>query len=304
MSTLLVLGGSGLLGSRLSTAGIKEHEVVATHRSIVPELEGVRLVEMHKERTEEAVDVLRQVHPDYVVDTAAFHNVDGCEEERELAWRVNVIGTAELCRAARGIGARYLYVSTDFVFDGDAGPYKEDDKAEPVNYYGVTKLEAERAVMGEHEGNQVVRPSVIYGWNETRLNFATWVLTTLREGKEVRCVTDWYGSPTLADSLAEAMLRLLRIDEGGVFHLAGLDCMSRFDFARRLAKAFELDLDLVQPVKATQLGMRARRPANSCLINRRAAKHGINPIGVEEGLTLMRSQRTLESFETPARFKS
>jgi dTDP-4-dehydrorhamnose reductase len=303
MPTLLVIGGSGLLGSKLAVAATESYNVVATHRSIRPALEDVELVEMYKERPEEAVGTLKDVRPDFVVDTAAFHNVDRCEEERELAWRVNVEATEQLCRSASQLGARYLYVSTDFVFDGSAGPYREEDEARPVNYYGVTKLEAERVVL-QDKGNQIVRPSVIFGWNETRLNFATWVLVTLREGKEVRVVTDWVGSPTLADSLADGILRLLKIDDGGVFHLAGPDCMSRYDFAIRLAKAFDLDVDKVKPVKAVELGMKAQRPANSCLLNERASKHGITILSVDEALQVMRKQKSLESFERPERFKS
>ncbi len=158
--------------------------------------------------------------------------------------------------------------------------------------------------MAADENNQVVRPSVIYGWDDTRLNFATWVLTSLREGKEIRVVTDRYGSPTLADSLADAILRLLKVGEGGIFHLAGPDCVSRFEFAGALAKAFELDGGLIHPVEAAKLGMRAERPSRSCLVNGRAAGYGITTVGVGEGIELMRSQRSLERFETPARFKS
>ncbi len=304
MATLLVIGGSGLLGSKLASAAIGEYDVVATYRSIVPQIEGVNLVELHKERREEAQAAVRRADPDFVVDTAAFHDVDKCEVDKDLAWKINAASTHTLARLAKDLGARYLYVSTDFVFDGTAGPYKEADIPGPVNYYALTKLLGEQAVLGVDPENQVVRPSVIYGWDDTRLNFATWVLTSLREGKDINVVMDWHGSPTLADSLAEAILKLLKVKEGGIFHLAGPDCMIRFEFAGRLAKAFGLDRNLIRPVTASELGLKAERPPNSCLINERAAVYGISTASVEEGIKIMRSQQSLEDFETPERFKS
>ncbi len=304
MDTLLIVGGSGLLGAKLAAAARDFYEVVATHRGVRPDVEGVRWVELNKEKRLEALDTLRDAAPDLIVDTAAFHNVDKCEEEKGLAWKVNAVGTHALAREARERGARYCYVSTDFVFDGEGGPYREGDPPVPRNYYAITKLVAEQAVLGVNGANQVVRPSVIYGWDATRLNFATWVLTSLREGETIRVVTDWVGSPTFADSLAEGLLALLRLDEGGVFHLAGPDCLSRYDFAVRLAKAFDLDSKGVHAVTSDQLNFRAERPARSCLANERAAGHGIATVGVEEGIATMRAERDLESFETPERFKS
>jgi dTDP-4-dehydrorhamnose reductase len=304
MATLLVVGGTGLLGAKVAAEGGKRYDVVATRRSLVPSVEDVRFVEMHKERPDEAAALLQDVGPDFVVDTAAFHNVDKCEEDRALAWRVNVAGTKALAEAAEEAGARYLYVSTDFVFGGAAEAYRESDEPKPVNYYGEVKLAAERAVLGVDPANQIVRPSVVFGWNDTRLNFATWILTSLREGKEVRIVTDWYGSPTLADSLADGILRLLESQEGGVFHLAGPDCLSRYDFAVKLANAFDLDASLIRPVKAAKLNLRAARPPHSCLVNERAASLGITILGVDDALALMRSQRSLETFVPPQQFKS
>lgn len=304
MATLMVIGGSGLLGSKIARGALARYDVVASYRTAAPRVEGVRAVELQKETPEKATAILRDAGPDVVVDTAAFHDVDRCEESPDLAFQVNAAATGSLALAARDVGARYVYVSTDFVFDGARGPYREADVPRPVNQYGATKLAGERACLEADPDNQVVRSSVIYGWNDTRLNFATWLLVSLRDRKPVRVVTDWYGSPTFADSLSRAILRLLEIGDGGVFHLAAAECVSRYEFARRLAEGFGLDAGLIRPVSSSELETKATRPAHSCLVNERAARHGIRVAGVEEGIVAMRDQRTIESFVPPARFKS
>ena len=304
METLLVVGGSGLVGGKVAALASKGFKVVGTHRGVAPKIGGVQFVELHKERVEDGLALVRKLKPAAVVDTAAMHNVDRCEEERDLAWQVNAGSTGALARVATDIGARYLFVSTDFVFDGTKGRYREQDAARPVNYYGETKLAGEHAVLAASPEHVVVRPSVIYGWDDTRLNFATWVLTSVRDGKPVNAVTDWIGSPTFADGLAAGILRLLTVPDGGVYHLAGADAMSRYDFAVRLARAFGLDSALVKPVRSADLNMKAPRPPDSSLESAKAKRRRITVPGVDEGIAAMRDQRALDRFVTPTRFKS
>jgi dTDP-4-dehydrorhamnose reductase len=304
MDTLLVVGGSGLVGGKVASLASAAFKVVGTHRGVAPKIDGVKFVELHKERVEDGFALVRKVKPAFVVDTAALHNVDKCEDERDLAWQVNAGSTGALARVATDVGARYLFVSTDFVFDGARGRYREEDVARPVNYYGETKLAGEHAVLAASGTHLVVRPSVVYGWDDTRLNFATWVLTSLREGKPINVVTDWIGSPTFADSLAVGILRLLAVPDGGVYHLAGPDAMSRYDFAVRLAQAFGLDAANVKPARSSDLKMKAPRPPDSSLASAKAKRHRISVDSADEGIAAMKRQRTLESFVTPTRFKS
>jgi len=304
METLLVIGGSGLLGGKVAAVARDGFRVVGTYRGDAPKVDGIEFVELHKERVEDGLALVRKAKPAVVVDTAAFHNVDKCEEERDLAWQVNAGSTGALARVATDVGARYLFVSTDFVFDGARGTYREEDVARPVNYYGETKLAGEHAVLGASADHLVVRPSVVYGWDDTRLNFATWVLTSLRDGKPVNVVTDWIGSPTFADGLAVGILRLLAVPTGGIYHLAGADAMSRYEFAVRLATAFGLDPANVKPVTSGELKMKARRPPNSSLASAKAKRHRITVPGADDGIQAMKEQRTLDSFVPPARFKS
>lgn len=304
MGMLLVVGGSGLIGRKLAALGTAEYDVIGTYSSIQPKIEKVTFVELHKERVEDGRALIEKLKPVAVVDTAAFHNVDKCEEDRDLAWAVNAAATGALAMAATDVGARYLFVSTDFVFDGTKGGYKEDDVPRPVNFYGETKLAGERAVLSASAEHVVVRPSVVYGWDESRLNFATWVLTSLREKNPINVVTDWIGSPTLADELAAGLLRLLKVPNGGLYHLAGIDALSRYDFALRLAKAFDLETNMIKPVTAAEFGAKARRPPNSSLVNVQAKRYGVTVATADRGIAKMKGQRALESFVMPVRFKS
>src|SRR3989442_7452725 len=181
METLLVIGGSGLVGGKVAALASESFKVVATHRGTKPKIPGVDFVELSKEHVDEGVALVRKTKPSAVVDTAAMHNVDRCEEERDLAWQVNAGSTGSLARVATDIGARYLFVSTDFVFDGTNGRYREQDVPRPVNHFGETKLAGEHAVLAATADHLVGRPGLLYGWDDTHLNFATWVLSSARD---------------------------------------------------------------------------------------------------------------------------
>jgi dTDP-4-dehydrorhamnose reductase len=304
METLVVLGASGLLGGKVCAVAKDAYEVVGTHRGPPPTIPGVRFVELHKERVEDGMALIRKLKPAAVVDTAALHNVDRCEEERDLAWQVNAGSTGALARVTQDVGGRYLFISTDFVFEGTKGGYRETDAPRPVNYYGETKLAGEHAVLAATPDHLVVRPSVVFGWDDTRLNFATWILSSLREGKPVNVATDWIGSPTFADDLAAGILRLLKVWDGGVYHLAGPEALSRHAFAVLLATAFGLDPTAAKPVPSADLKLKAPRPRDSSLSSAKAKRHRIAVAGAKRGIAAMREQRSLDSFVPPARFKS
>jgi dTDP-4-dehydrorhamnose reductase len=304
METLLVIGGSGLVGSKVAALASESFKVLATYREKKPKIPGVEFAVLHKERVDEGIALVRATKPAFVVDTAAAHNVDRCEEERDVAWQMNAGSTGALARVATDVGARYLFVSTDFVFDGRKGRYREDDVPRPVNYYGETKLAGEHAVLAATSENLVVRPSVIYGWDDRRLNFGTWVLSSGRAGTPINVATDWIGSPTFADDLAAGILRVLRVPDGGVYHLAGGDALSRYDFAVRLLKAFDLDPTMAHPVRTEDLHLKAARPADSSLSNTKAKRHRITLLTADEGIRAMKGQHGLEGFATPARSES
>jgi len=302
METLLIIGGSGLIGRKVAALASESFKVTATYREKKPKIPRVEFTVLHKERVEDGMALVRATKPAFVVDTAAAHNVDRCEEERDIAWQMNAGSTGALARVETDVGARYLFVSTDFVFDGRKGRYREEDVPRPVNYYGETKLAGEHAVLAATADHLVVRPSVIYGWDDKRLNFGTWVLSSARSGTPINVATDWIGSPTFADDLAAGIIRLLRVPDGGVYHLAGGDALSRYDFAVRLLRAFDLDPTIAHPVRTEELHLKAPRPADSSLSSAKAKRHRITLLTADDGIRAMKRQRGLDSFATPARF--
>lgn len=278
-------GSSGLLGRSLVSTLEGEYEVVGLdmHESI-----GRDGVKVDITQKQEIMESIAAIAPNVVVHAAAETNVDRCETERDHAKMVNVTGTANVAEICAKIRAKLIFISTDYVFDGVEGNYAESDEPNPVNFYGLTKLEAERAVAKISPKSLLMRTSVLFGWHPHRLNFATWVLKGLREHQTTRVVTDHVNSPTLNVNLAEAIKMAIEHDSEGILHVAGSERISRFDFAVRIAEAFDLDGSLLVPVKMEDLGWVAKRPRDSSLRVQKAEKElGVELFGVDRSLEEM-----------------
>ncbi len=138
-----------------------------------------------------SVDLIRSLKPQYIVLTAAMTNVDACEADRIAAWKANALGPKNVALAARDIGAKLIHVSTDYVFDGERGMYREDDPTSPINYYGESKLAGERS-FGKSADSAIARTSVLYGQNPVRQNFVTWAVEEMKKGNRINIVNDQY----------------------------------------------------------------------------------------------------------------
>ena len=281
----MVTGSCGLLGRRLVSVLTDYYEVVGIDKYVSEDRDDLSVDITQRERTLKAI---MSAAPRVVVHTAAETDVDRCESERDLARRINVEGTANIADACTKVEAKLILISTDYVFDGSKGNYEETDQPNPISFYGVTKLEAERITSSTPSDSLIVRPSVLYGWHPTKLNFATWVLKGLGERRVVRVVKDHINSPTFADNLARAIQRAIERNSRGVLHIAGNERISRFDFARRIARQFALDESLLVPVEMKDLDWIARRPRDSSLNVGKAEKElGIELFGVNRGLEEM-----------------
>lgn len=259
MKRLFITGGSGLLGSRFSKF-TDEYEVTTTYNKN-PKEHSVKL-----DITDEK-DVLNKIEslsPDLVVHPAALTNVDYCEDHKEEAYRINAQGTLNMVKACEKIDSKLIYVSTDFVFDGTEGSYKETDKTNPISYYGLSKLKGEEFVQESDIKSAIVRVSVLYGWHEN-FNYVMWVIDELKKGNNINIVTDEYNSPTYAENAAEAILKIFSKNKEGIYHIAGDERINRFDFAKNIARVFELDETLINPIKSEDLIRKARRPLDSSL---------------------------------------
>jgi len=246
---ILVTGGSSTPGFRiveeLAKAGYKVFAHYNEHD--IPNMDNVAKVKADFRDLEKVAQLVRETKPDVVVHTAAIGDVDKCEVDRELAWRVNVEATLALVKEASRIDAYFLYLSTDYVFDGERGLYRENDAPNPVNYYGLTKLVAENVVRSCLNKYSIVRTSHIYGFGMGRKNFARAVVESLSQGQKVRALVDQWLSPTLNTLLAKAIREIIEKDYAGVIHIAG-ERISRYDFAKAIAKRFGFDENLIEPI--------------------------------------------------------
>lgn len=284
---ILITGSSGLLGSKLVDVA-KGHEILPTYstKPLFPDS-----LKMDITSRNEVLRIIGEFKPDVVIHTAAETDVDGCEVNKDRAREVNVEGTENIAEACAEVGASPVYVSTDYVFDGERGLYDEDDSPNPINYYGLTKLEGEKRVarIGNH---LIVRTSVLYGWHRWKKNFATWVLESLKQKKRITVVDDHYNSPTLADNLAELLLEAVENGLTGLYHIAGRERISRSKFALEIAKTFGLDSELVKPIKMAELkAWVARRPRDSSLrVDKIQRALKTKPLSISEGLRSMKER--------------
>lgn len=216
-------------------------------------------------------EVFADVEPDVVVHGAAWTAVDACESDPQRAEAVNARATRHVVQAAHAVGARVLYLSTDYVFDGTKGsPYVEDDQPNPVSVYGRTKLAGEQA-MGP--ADTVVRTSWVCGRHGA--NMVKTILRLAEDHERLAFVDDQRGHPTFAEDLAQAIVGLVEGGHAGTFHVTNQGATTWFGFARAVLEAAGDDPDRVDPITTAQMPRPAPRPANSVLENRALAAAGL-----------------------------
>jgi dTDP-4-dehydrorhamnose reductase len=289
---LVITGASGLLGSKIVELGIVGFDVIPIYNTKLLHSNSLKL---DITDTAEVSALINRIKPTVVVHTAAQTNVDKCEREKEQAWTTNVEGTRNIAEATQKLHAKLIFISTDYVFDGERGLYIERDKPNPVNHYGLTKLESENQVSNYCDNYAILRTSVLYGWHPWKRNFANWVIDKLRLRKEIAVVEDQYNTPTLADNLAEIVIEIIEKDLQGVYHSSGKERANRYVFAQQIAKTFGLKSDLIKPVKMNQMAdWTAKRPKDSSLKTNKIQKQlKTKPLNIFDGLNKMREEAKL-----------
>ena len=267
MENLLVVGASGLLGHDVCHYLKNDFSVTGTYHANPFKEEGVEAVHMDLGSPEEIEAVVRRVRPAVLLMCAAMTGVDACEDAPQLADEVNHRSVLRVLRALDGLPTKLVHVSTDYVFPGtQSRPYLEVDPTGPRSVYGRTKLLGEGAALSR-KGSLVLRVSSVWGPTPRagRDSFATWVVMNLRAGKPVGLFSDQRVSPTYTGAFATLIPRILTADLKGIYHLAARDCLSRLETGRILAEMFGLDPALIEPVSMATAGLKAPRPAMSCL---------------------------------------
>ncbi len=293
---ILITGSNGLLGQHLVKLLIDttDHEIIATGRGAcrLPFVSSGRFNYFPLEITNgmEVVSFVSQHQPAVLIHTAATTQVDQCESDPVACWNTNVTATRFLISAAENIHARLIYISTDFVFDGLDGPYSETDIPNPVNYYGSSKLTAEKSVMESDLNWCIIRTVLVYGnvLVGNRGNIVSWVQQNLADGKKIKVVSDQWRTPTYVEDLAKGTLLAVEKSAEGIYHISGPGMLSPYDMAIATAGYLGLDKSLIEKVDASLFTQPAQRPAKTGFKIEKAKRDlGFNPLSFEEGLRRM-----------------
>jgi dTDP-4-dehydrorhamnose reductase len=292
VAKVLITGASGLLGSNLAVVAAGEHPTLGIYHQHPLQIPGVEMVGAELADPGQASRVIAEYSPDWVVHCAAASEVDRCELDPAWAWRLNREMAKSVSEAARLAGARLAHISTDAVFDGEAGDYRESDDPRPIMIYGESKLAGEQAVAQSHPEALILRTN-LFGWGPgPKRSLAEWFLERLEAGDSCPGFTDVYFSPLLAQQLARAILDLLASNASGLFHLPGRTCLSKYEFGVQLAKEFGLDPARVRPMRVGEAKLTAARPRRLCLNGEKVEGLLGRPLPeLESGLRELRESR-------------
>ncbi len=287
---ILVIGGSGFIGRYLvlRLMGTPGYDVSATYLSRPPASDGNSWHRLDLPDAGALEGVFLACRPEVVVHLAAIADVGAAERDPGRARAVNVNGTAEITRQCQHHGARLVFVSTEYVFDGQQGPYREDAAPSPNTQYGRTKRDAEQAVAQLGDQGCIVRTSIVYGWPlQEHRNFVPMLVDRLRSGQQYRAPTQVMRSPVYVEHLVDGMARLVDGNHRGIHHIAGRDWVSMCDFALAIADTFGLDRELVIPGDDAEASSSADLLGLDC--SRTMLLLGLEQRGLAEGLSAMRA---------------
>lgn len=292
---ILLTGANGLLGQKTTEifARESEHELFLSDiQQKAEEPRKYKYFPLDITNKDAVKETTKRIRPDIIINAAAYTNVDGCETERELSWKINVDAVKNLIIASRINSSKVVHISSDYIFDGKTGNYDENSTPSPKSFYGREKLASENALIASGVDYTVIRTMIIYGnGTNVKLNFALWLIDQLSNDKPVTIVDDQFGQPTMVDDLGLALLRIVDRNRTGIYNVCGSEYINRYEFARKLADVFELDSKLIIPIKTKELNQAADRPMNSSFILLKAQTElGIKPLNVTEGLYMLKHQ--------------
>jgi len=274
---ILIIGASGLLGSKLYEKLSQHYKVTGAYST--NKQEGLHFYDM----TNKDSTIFQETKPDIVIHTAGITNVDSCETDKELAYKVNVEGTENIIQGCKLNNSKLIYISTDFVFDGKKGNYKEEDTPNPLSYYGKTKLEAENLVKNSGLGYIIGRVAVLYGAKQNN-KLVSWCIEQLKKKEYTTLVADHMRTPTLVDDIAEALHILIQNKRTGTYHIAGSKTLSAFSMGLRIAEEFNFEKKYLKPIMAYKFKQLAKRPKNSSLNIEKLQAEGVKMSNFTDGL--------------------
>ena len=262
---LLIFGGSGLVGHSLIEHA-SDYDIHLTYNKNDPKIENCTSTKIDFiSESLKIHQIIRNVNPDHVVHTVAYPSIDFCEKNLDMAETLHVKAVQEISDTCKDLKIKLISFSTDAVFDGTYnGKYTESDSPNPLGHYGRTKLEGENVILNSSNDNVVLRTTVVYGWQK-QSRFTNWVMDSIKNHQEVTAFVDQFNTPTLSDDLAQSVLKIIDKKINGLFHASGKTCLSRYDFAMKLATKFNLGTKFISKVKSSDMNQVGPRPKNGCM---------------------------------------
>lgn len=297
MKKVLITGSNGLLGQKLSDLYLTLPDIhflaTGTGTNRHPAGDKVPYKTLDIRDADAVMKLFTEFRPDCVIHTAAMTNVDQCESEKEACWALNVHAVSGIIDACNAVNAHLIHLSTDFIFDGKAGPYNEEALPNPISYYGESKLAGEKLVQEKAKNWAIVRTVLVYGIvnDMSRSNIVLWAKGALESGKAISVVTDQFRSPTLAEDLAMGCRLIEKQEAKGIFHISGKDFMSVYELVERVAKFWDLPMDNVSPSDSSGINQAAKRPPiTGFIIDKAVRELGYAPHSFEEGMAVLKDQ--------------
>ena len=287
---ILVTGSAGLIGIQVVKDLLDNHkQVYSCYNKTKPELGIITHLDLTKK--DDIVNTMNRIKPDVVIHLGAMTDVELCETETELAKKINTDATEILALESEKYNTFFVYMSTDYVFDGKVGMKKENDKTNPINFYGKSKLDGERVFKKITTPNVIVRTSTPFGIHSKKISFPIWVKKNLELEKEISVVVDQYTSPSYVPNISKMIIEIIERKITGIIHLAGATKISRYDFAVQISKIINANKQFLKLTKMDQMDWKAPRPADSSLSVSKANKILKNkPEKIEDSLKLLFNQ--------------
>ena len=288
---ILITGSNGLLGQKIVAqfeAEGKDYLATSLGPNRNPDCPEDKYRPLDITSFNEVNDMMKVEGIHAVINTAAMTNVDACEDDEIKCRKINVKGVENLYQACEQYNAFLVHVSTDFVFDGENGPYKEDDQRNPLSIYATSKRDSEDILLnGKYDNWAILRTIIVFGQgnNLSRSNIVLWAKDALKEGKELTIVNDQFRAPTWAPDLAWACIKAAELKAKGVFHISGPETFSIYEMVSRIANFHGLDKSVVSPISTSTLNQKAKRPPKTGFDISKARKIlGYDPLTFEESL--------------------
>ena len=290
ITKILVTGSAGLVGTQIVRDLVNNNiQVYSCYNQTKPELGIITHLDLTKK--DDIVNTMNRIKPDVVIHLGAMTDVELCETETELAKKINTDATEILALESEKYNTFFVYMSTDYVFDGKVGMKKENDKTNPINFYGKSKLDGERVFKKITTPNVIVRTSTPFGIHSKKISFPIWVKKNLELKKEISVVVNQYTSPSYVPNISKMIIEIMERKITGIIHLAGATKISRYDFAVQISKIINVNKQFLKLTKMDQMDWKAQRPADSSLSVSKANKILKNkPEKIEDSLKLLFNQ--------------